>query len=1145
MRDGPIPSTPIDSATSLDSVAWENIHGVIRRFRRALERVEHPAIEDYAAAADADRGPLLLELIHEEMDFRIKAGEPVELAGYVQRFPEIAGDPRAMNELALAESALRQRGATESGKNGNTAGMPVRIGRYEIREVVGQGAFGVVHKAWDTELLRTVALKRPRPGTFSAKGALARFLREAQSAAALRHPHIVAVHDVGQIDGGPYLVSAWIEGRNLADELSARPPSYRQAVEWIAELADALEHAHGIGVIHRDVKPSNVLIDCDGRAFLTDFGLAKSDALAATLTAEGQLIGTPAYMAPEQTRGEKEKVDARTDVYALGVIFYELLTGTRPFIGAQPVLLVRIREEEPRPPRRLDDKVPRDLETICLKCLRKSPGERYGRAGALAADLRRYLAGQPILARPISSWERGLSWVRRRPAMATLVGLCAVSAFGLLASWLWQIDSERRHAQTSASVARLHASELRREAESTRRHLYAVELGRAYDSWEQTHLEQARQILEERRPRPGDQDLRGFEWDYLWRLCNRDLTLRGHQSRIGKLAFSPDGRILATASDDHTIKLWNVADWNEDVTLMGHERAVTDLAFSPDGRELYSASHDGSIRRWDVSTHRSKGVIWRGSGAVLTFALAPTGESMAFFSTAVDPRNNHAELRFLDLATGSVEGSPTPTNYATFSLAFAPDGKSLAATTGSDKQVSIWDSCTHQIKTKLINHDSEISLACFSPDGKHLASANTDATVSLWGPVTGRELARQSGLPGTAVLSFSPDGRVLAFSCATEVRLWDLASGDLRKISTRHVGRINSLAFSSNGQILASGGNDGTVELWCPSTAQALPVRPPHAGGANHPAPARPDSIRFTETGEIPWCLAVSADGRSLAVGGIDGLVWIGDAASGDLRLRLPRLSSSVRSILFFPDARSLAVAADYEPIRVYDSASGRIRFALSDPDQPQRPCWSLALTPDARFLIATKALQGEPARTVTWDLSTGKIHSILHGHSDYVRALALTPDGRALATGSGDETIKIWDLASGTELATLRGHLGQVLSLAFAPEGRWLASGSNDRTVRLWDMSTRREAAKLSGHLSSVQSVAFTPDGSRLASASNEGGIYLWDVTTLRKVGSLAGHKNRVNQIKFFPDGRTLVSAAYDRTIRFWFASPANRNLR
>ena len=308
---------------------------------------------------------------------------------------------------------------------------------------------GSFSRAWDTTLKRVVALKRPRPGTLDARGAVERFLREARSAATLRHPHIVTVHDAGQFDGEPYLVSTLVEGRNLADELGIRRPDSPGPPNGSPRWPRRLEHAHGMGVIHRDVKPSNVLIDREGHVYLTDFGLAKSDAGEATLTIDGQVIGTPAYMAPEQTGGTKEGVDARTDVYSLGVILYELLTGTRPFVGAAHMLLVRIREEDPRPPRRFDDTIPRDLETICLKAMAKAPGDRYPSAADFAADLRRFLRGEPVQARPVgpigAAWRIG----RRKPVLFGLTAalvLAIVLGFAAVTFAWRRADAQRDQA---------------------------------------------------------------------------------------------------------------------------------------------------------------------------------------------------------------------------------------------------------------------------------------------------------------------------------------------------------------------------------------------------------------------------------------------------------------------------------------------------------------------------------------------------------------------------------------------------------------------------------------------------------------------------------------------------------------------------
>jgi tetratricopeptide (TPR) repeat protein len=444
----------------LSSEAQAQVEAVLRRFEEAWLRGERPAINDYLPADPCRRRAVLLELAHTDLEYRLKAGDVIGVETYLQAYPELSADRAAVLDLMAAEKELRcleQSGPPSTQDSAQLAPggvwrgpMPRQLGRYELLQPLGSGSFGIVFQAHDTELDRLVAIKLSPLGNRAVPDQVDRFLREVRSTAQLRHPGIVPVYDAGQEKGWCYLVSEFIPGETLARRLKAGRPAFTRTAEVVACIAEALEAAHRQGIVHRDIKPSNILLDPDGRPLLTDFGLAKWSAEEPTLTVKGQILGTPAYMSPEQARGEAYRVDARSDVYSLGAVLYELLTGELPFRGDPRQVLRQVREEEPRPPRRWNDRIPRDLETICLKAMTKEPGGRYATAAALAADLRRFLHGQPVQARPVGWVGRFARWCRRQPAAAALIAALLVGLAGT--TWQW-----RRAEINRAAASREHA----------------------------------------------------------------------------------------------------------------------------------------------------------------------------------------------------------------------------------------------------------------------------------------------------------------------------------------------------------------------------------------------------------------------------------------------------------------------------------------------------------------------------------------------------------------------------------------------------------------------------------------------------------------------------------------------------------------
>jgi WD40 repeat protein/serine/threonine protein kinase len=892
--------------------------------------------------------------------------------------------------------------------------------------------------------------------------------------------------------------------------LSGQSAYVRSVARISQQAAEGLAYAHEQGILHRDVKPSNLLLDAHGVLWITDFGLAKATT-DSNLTHTGDILGTIRYMAPERFHG---KCDARSDIYALGLTLYELLAKRPAFEEVdRGRLLNQVTTAKPRPLQHLDREIPRDLVTIVQKAVEREPSHRYQTAAEMANDLRRFLEDRPIAARPITAAEQLWRWCKRNPLAAGLaacllaslvIGLVAVS--GLFVN-LRTVAEERRRLYLAE---RERSGQLRIAEALANRRYYIARMNLVQRFWEDNgECEGFLNTLAQQLPEYQlGIDRRGWEWHFWQRkLATDHVTLNGHAGVVNNVAFSPDGTRVASVGDDQLVKVWDVPTGHESFTLKGHTAPLFGVAFSPDGKKIASAGQDQTLKLWDASSQLETLTLKGHTGTVYGVAFSPDGKRIASAS-------EDKTVRLWDAKTGFETLTLKGHTREVHGVAFSPDGSHIASAS-RDRTVVLWDSASG-LKTLTLNgHSDGVFAVAFSPDGSHAASASYDRTVKVWSATTGQETLTFREHSGSVnCVAFSPDGSCIASAGDDrKVRVWDAATGREVDTLTGNSGYVYGVAFSPDGSRIASAGNDRTVKVWY--------------GGVGRE--------ELTLKGHSGWVHAVafSPDGSRIASAGRDRTVKVWNATAGHEELTLRGHTSLVFDVAFSPDGSRIASASNDRTMKIWDAATGLEMISFNGDSGDVH---GVAFNRDG-----TRVASAGDDRTVkVWDAASGHEVFALEGHLDRVRSVAFSPDGTRVVSAGDDRTVRVWDVARGKAVFRVEGHGRPVLQAVFSLDGSRIASAGADQTVCVWDSATGQRVLALKGHTGWVASAAFSPDGLRIASAGVDRTVRIWDGITGQETLRLEGHTGSIYRVAFSPDGSRIVSSSEDGTVRVWDAGEA-----
>jgi serine/threonine protein kinase/WD40 repeat protein len=1135
-----VPVGPAESARPLLGLVLADQRQRWRQGERVL--VEAYLERQPTLAADA---AAVLDLLYQEVLLRQERGEAPQPEEYQRRFPRWA------DQLALQLEVDRafQPGLVRRPEGGPPAGAPAPAGPavpgYEIRGELGRGAMGVVYRARQASLNRLVALKMVLAGPHAPPAERARLRAEAEAMARLQHPHIVQVYEVGESGGLPFLAMELADG-GLADQLAGTPQPARPAAELMELVARAVHHAHQRGIVHRDLKPANVLLVRSDRPQavelgrspaeagryepkVTDFGLAKRLEGEAGQTQSGAILGTPNYMAPEQAAGKAREAGPAADVYALGAILYELLTGRPPFRGVTvPDTLEQVRSQDPVPPGRLQPKLPRDLQTICLKCLHKEPGKRYASAQALAEDLRRFLNEEPVQARPVGQAERFWRWCRRNPVVASLTGSVALLlvliavASSVTALYLRATLEESERNREAAVQAHRQGQEklwlsLRDKAlalQSSQKAGQRFESLRAVQ--EAVALARELQMPEERFHELRNLAVAGLalpdvevakEWGG-WPLGSDALDFDGnlqHYARsdsqgavsvrrvrddaeIARLPgtgartcprFSPDGRFLAVYvahAKDSPLKVWKLGGGQPVVVIDEPANAGRAFDFSPDSRQLAIGHKDGTISVYDLASRQRLRRLKADPFDPRTSGLCfhPKESVLAVSS------KTSAQVR--DLQTGKVLADlPHPDVCPT--LAWHPDGQTLAATCG-DQKIYLWDVPARKQTLVLEGHKNQGIGLAFNHAGDLLASNDWNGVLRLWDPRTGRQVFITPAPIQADCLHFAPDDRLLgAVIKGDKLRLLRVASGRELRTLVRSPASAKEKGYGT--ATLKAGGRLLVAEAW--DADQLI--------GIAFIDPARGEEVAFLPLDKPD--LPVSDWSDVLLTAARPGLLsWPVSrdrATPGVWRVGPPRLLDPKTT------AGRVGASKDGHVIALPRFSQGSLVLHLNRPSRPVRlsPQGDVrycAVSPDGRWVATGSHSQVSPSGFVkVWDAHTGRLVKDLPVQGSNI--IGFSPDGRWLATTGG--ACRLWAVGSWQEGPRVGGG-----GFAFSADGRVLALEGDFGAVRLVNPNTGKEYARLESPVQSrLYPQCFTPDGARLITwASEMRALQIWDLRTIRR---------------------------------------------